>query len=180
MNPGNDIDWDAFVQGRGNMIMAMRGTPYTYLTNVELKGNTTHLDNVTDVTTAVKAVESQGYVTLFVTNCASGGDLYGKGSDHAPSLSITYADKRTVIFVAGDNATCATTSLSCASEGSVTSVTLPAATDNKGATFMGTPPLSAAHVSEAQETHTPQAVISHCTQSTTVRQCLSLLPACQQ
>lgn len=162
MNPGNDIDWDAFVQGRGNMIMAMRGTPYTYLTNVELMGNTTHLDNVTDVTTAVKAVESQGYVTLFVTNCASGGDLYGKGSDHVPSLSITYADKRTVTFVAGDDATCATTSLSCASEGSVTSVTLPVAIDNKGATFMGwyTAPVGGIRVGGAGDSYAPNGDIT--------------------
>lgn len=162
MNPGNDIDWDAFVQGRGNMIMAMRGTPYTYLTNVELMGNATHLDNVTDVTTAVKAVESQGYVTLFVTNCASGGDLYGKGSDHVPSLKITYADKRTVTFVAGDDATCATTSLSCASEGSVTSVTLPAATDNNGATFMGwyTAPVGGTCVGGTGDSYTPDGDIT--------------------
>ena len=163
MNPGNDIDWDAFVQGRGNMIMAMRGTPYTYLTNVELMGNATHLDNVTDVTTAVKAVESQGYVTLFVTNCASGGDLYGKGSDdHAPSLKITYADKRTVTFVAGDDATCTTTSLSCANEGSITSVTLPAATDNNGATFKGwyTAPVGGICVGEAGDTYTPSGDIT--------------------
>ena len=160
MNLGKDLDWDAFARGRGNMIMAMSGSPYTYFTNVELNGTdqgTLHTNVETDVTSAVQAVESQGYITLFVTNNAAGGDLYGKGSNRAPSLSITYADKRTVTFVAGDDATCATTSLSCASEGSVTSVTLPAATDNNGATFMGwyTAPVSGTRIGGAGDTYTP-------------------------
>ena len=53
------------------------------------------------------------------------------------ATQITYADQRTVTFVAGDDATCATTSLSCASEGSVTSVTLPVASVIVCATFKG-------------------------------------------
>jgi len=165
MNLGKDLDWDAFARGRGNMIMAMSGSPYTYFTNVELNGTnqgTLHTNVETDVTSAVQAVESQGYITLFVTNNAVGGDLYGKGSNRAPSLSITYADKRTVTFVAGDDATCATTSLSCASEGSVTSVTLPAATDNNGATFMGwyTDPVGGTRIGVAGATYTPSGDIT--------------------
>ncbi len=162
MNLGKDLDWNAFAQGRGNMIMAMQGSPYTYFTNVELNGTnqgTLHTNVETDVTSAVQAVESQGYITLFVTNNAAGGDLYGKGSNQAPSLSITYADKRTVTFVAGDDATCATTSLSCASEGNVTSVTLPTATDNKGAEFRGwyTAPLGGTRIGGAGYEYTPSS-----------------------
>lgn len=165
MNLGKDLDWNAFARGRGNMIMAMSGSPYTYFTNVELNGTnqgTLHTNVETDVTSAVQAVESQGYITLFVTNNTVGGDLYGKGSNQAPSLSITYADKRTVTFVAGDDATCTTTSLSCASEGSVTSVTLPAATDNKGATFMGwyTAPVGGTRIGGAGDTYTPNGDIT--------------------
>lgn len=165
MNLGKDLDWDAFARGRGSMIMAMSGSPYTYFTNVELNGTnqgTLHTNVETDVTSAVQAVESQGYITLFVTNNGAGGDLSGKGSNRAPSLSITYADKRTVTFVAGDDATCTTTSLSCASEGSVTSVTLPAATDNKGATFMGwyTAPVGGTRIGGAGDTYTPSGDIT--------------------
>lgn len=165
MNLGKDLDWDAFAQGRGNMIMAMPGSPYTYFTNVELNGTnqgTLHTNVETDVTSAVQAVESQGYITLFVTNNAVGGDLYGKGSNRVPSLSITYADKRTVTFVAGDDATCTTTSLSCASEGSVTSVTLPAATDNNGATFKGwyTAPVGGTRVGGTGDSYTPDGNIT--------------------
>lgn len=165
MNLGKDLDWDAFARGRGNMIMAMSGSPYTYFTNVELNGTnqgTLHTNVETDVTPAVQAVESQGYITLFVTNNAVGADLYGKGSNRAPSLSITYADKRTVTFVAGDDATCATTSLSCASEGSVTSVTLPVATDNNGAEFMGwyTAPIGGTRIGGAGDTYTPSGDIT--------------------
>lgn len=162
MNLGKDIDWNAFAQGRGNMIAAMQGRPYTYFNNVELQDGQEYLNLETDVTTAVKAVESQGYITMFLTNCPSSADLYGKGSSHAPSLSITYADKRTVTFVAGDDATCATTSLSCASEGSVTSVTLPVATDNNGATFMGwyTAPVGGTRVGGAGESYTPSGDIT--------------------
>ncbi len=165
MNLGKDLDWDAFARGRGNMIMAMPGSPYTYFTNVELNGTnqgTLHTNVETDVTSAVQAVESQGYITLFVTNNAVGGDLNGKGSSHAPSLSITYADKRTVTFVAGDDATCATTSLSCASEGSVTSVTLPTATDNNGAEFMGwyTAPIGGTRIGGAGDTYEPSGDIT--------------------
>ena len=165
MNLGKDLDWDAFARGRGNMIMAMSGSPYTYFTNVELNGTdqgTLHTNVETDVTSAVQAVESQGYITLFVTNNGAGGDLSGKGSNRAPSLSITYADKRTVTFVAGDDATCTTTSLSCASEGSVTSVTLPTATDNNGATFMGwyTAPIGGTRIGGADDTYTPSGDIA--------------------
>lgn len=165
MNLGKDLDWDAFARGRGNMIMAMSGSPYTYFTNVELNGTnqgTLHTNVETDVTSAVQVIESQGYITLFVTNNAVGGDLYGKGSNRAPSLSITYADKRTVTFVAGDDATCATTSLSCASEGSVTSVTLPAATDNNGAEFMGwyTAPVGGIRVGGAGDSYAPSGDIT--------------------
>lgn len=165
MNLGKDLDWDAFARGRGNMIMAMSGSPYTYFTNVELNGTnqgTLHANVETDVTSAVQAVESQGYITLFVTNNAAGGDLYGKGSNSAPSLSITYADKRTVTFVAGDEATCATTSLSCASEGSVTSVTLPVATDNNGAEFKGwyTAPVGGICVGKAGDSYAPSGDIT--------------------
>lgn len=165
MNLGKDLDWNAFARGRGNMIMAMSGSPYTYFTNVELNGTnqgTLHTNVETDVTSAVQAVESQGYITLFVTNNAVGGDLYGKGSNQAPSLSITYADKRTVTFAAGDDATCTTTSLSCASEGSVTSVTLPAATDNDGAEFMGwyTAPVGGTRIGGAGDTYTPSGDIT--------------------
>ncbi len=162
LNLGKDIDWNAFAQGRGNMIAAMQGRPYTYFNNVELQDGQEYLNLETDVTTAVQAVESQGYITMFLTNCPSSADLYGKGSSHAPSLSITYADKRTVTFVAGDDATCATTSLSCASEGSVTSVTLPAATDNNGATFMGwyTDPVGGTRIGVAGTTYTPSGDIT--------------------
>ncbi len=165
MNLGKDLDWDAFARGRGNMIMAMSGSPYTYFTNVELNGTnqgTLHTNVETDVTSAVQAVESQGYITLFVTNNAVGADLYGKGSNSAPSLSIKYADKRTVTFVAGDDATCATTSLSCASEGSVTSVTLPTATDNNGAEFKGwyTEPIGGTRIGGAGDTYTPSGDIT--------------------
>ena len=165
MNLGKDLDWDAFARGRGNMIMAMSGSPYTSFTNVELNGTdqgTLHANVETDVTSAVQAVESQGYITLFVTDNAAGADLYGKGSSHAPSLSITYADKRTVTFVAGDDATCATTSLSCASEGSVTSVTLPVATDNNGAEFMGwyTAPIGGTRIGGAGDSYAPSGDIT--------------------
>ncbi len=165
MNLGKDLDWDAFARGRGNMIMAMSGSPYTSFTNVVLNGTdqgTLHTNVETDVTSAVQAVESQGYITLFVTNNGAGADLYGKGSNSAPSLSITYADKRTVTFVAGDDATCATTSLSCASEGSVTSVTLPTATDNNGAEFMGwyTEPIGGTRIGGAGTTYTPSGDIT--------------------
>lgn len=162
LNPGSDIDWNAFARGRGNMIMAMQGRPFTYLNNIELQDNQYHYNIETDVTTAVKAVESQGYITMFLTNSTS-ADLLGKGSDnYAPSLRITYADKRTVTFVAGDDATCATTSLSCASEGSVTSVTLPTATDNNGATFMGwyTAPVGGTRIGGAGDTYTPSGDIT--------------------
>ncbi len=161
LNPGKDIDWNAFAQGRGNMIMAMQGRPFTYFTNVELQDGQNHYNLETDVTTAVKAVESQGYITMFLTNNPS-ADLFGKGSSQAPSLKITYADKRTVTFVAGDDATCATTSLSCASEGNVTSVTLPAATDNNGATFMGwyTAPVGGTRIGGAGDTYTPSGDIT--------------------
>ncbi len=162
LNLGKDIDWNAFAQGRGNMIAAMQGRPYTYFNNVELQDGQEYLNLETDVTTAVQAVESQGYITMFLTNCPSSADLYGKGSGHAPSLSITYADKRTVTFVAGDDATCATTSLSCASEGSVTSVTLPAATDNNGATFKGwyTAPVGGTRVGGTGDSYTPDGDIT--------------------
>lgn len=78
------------------------------------------------------------------------------------ATQITYADKRTVTFVAGDDATCATTSLSCASEGSVTSVTLPAATDNNGATFKGwyTAPVGGTRIGGAEDTYTPSGDIT--------------------
>lgn len=78
------------------------------------------------------------------------------------ATQITYADNRTVTFVAGDDATCATTSLSCASEGSVTSVTLPAATDNNGATFMGwyTAPVGGTRIGGAEDTYTPSGDIT--------------------
>ena len=159
LNLGKDIDWNAFAQGRGNMIAAMQGRPFTYFTNVELQDGQEYLNLETDVTTAVKAVESQGYITMFLTNCPSSADLYGKGSSHKPSLSITYADKYTVTFEAGDDATCATTSLSCASEGNVTSVTLPAATDNDGAEFMGwyTDPLGGTRIGGAGDSYRPTA-----------------------
>jgi len=162
LNLGKDIDWNAFAQGRGNMIAAMQGKPYTNFNNVELQDGREYFNLETDVTTAVKAVESQGYITMFLTNCPSSADLYGKGSSHAPSLSITYADKRTVTFVAGDDATCATTSLSCASEGSVTSVTLPVATDNNGAEFMGwyTAPIGGTRIGGAGDTYTPSGDIT--------------------
>ena len=162
LNLGKDIDWNAFAQGRGNMIAAMQGKPYTYFNNVELQDGREYLNLETDVTTAVKAVESQGYITMFLTNCPSSADLYGKGSSHAPSLSIKYADKRTVTFVAGDDATCATTSLSCASEGSVTSVTLPTATDNNSAEFMGwyTAPIGGTRIGGAGDTYTPSGDIT--------------------
>ena len=159
---GKDIDWNAFAQGRGNMIAAMQGKPFTSFTNVELQDGQEYLNLETDVTTAVKAVESQGYVTMFLTNCPSSADLYGKGSDYPPSLSITYADKYTVTFEAGDDATCATTSLSCASEGNVTSVTLPAATDNNGAEFRGwyTAPLGGTRIGGAGDSYRPTADIT--------------------
>lgn len=165
MNLGKDLDWDAFARGRGNMIMAMSGSPYTSFTNVVLNGTdqgTLHTNVETDVTSAVQAVESQGYITLFVTNNGAGGDLSGKGSNSAPSLSIKYADKRTVTFVAGDDATCTTTSLSCASEGSVTSVTLPVATDNNSAKFMGwyTAPIGGTCVGEAGDSYAPSGDIT--------------------
>ena len=78
------------------------------------------------------------------------------------ATQITYADQRTVTFVAGDDATCATTSLSCASEGSVTSVTLPAATDNNGATFKGwyTAPVGGTRIGGAGESYTPSGDIT--------------------
>lgn len=78
------------------------------------------------------------------------------------ATQITYADQRTVTFIAGDDATCATTSLSCASEGSVTSVTLPAATDNNGATFKGwyTAPVGGTCVGGAGESYTPSGDIT--------------------
>lgn len=162
LNLGKDIDWNAFAQGRGNMIAAMQGKPYTCFNNVELQDGREYFNLETDVTTAVKAVESQGYITMFLTDCPSSADLYGKGSNSAPSLSITYADKRTVTFVAGDDATCATTSLSCASEGSVTSVTLPVATDNNGAKFMGwyTAPIGGTRIGGAGDTYTPSGDIT--------------------
>ncbi|MCR5068400.1 MAG: Ig-like domain-containing protein [Prevotella sp.] len=162
LNLGKDIDWNAFAQGRGNMIAAMQGKPYTYFNNVELQDGREYFNLETDVTTAVKAVESQGYITMFLTNCPSSADLYGKGSNSAPSLSITYADKRTVTFVAGDDATCATTSLSCASEGSVTSVTLPVATDNNGAEFRGwyTAPIGGTRIGGAGDTYEPSSDIT--------------------
>ena len=165
MNLGKDLDWDAFARGRGNMIMAMSGRPYTSFTDVELNGTnqgTLHANVETDVTSAVQAVESQGYITLFITNNDAGGDLSGKGSNRAPSLSITYADKRTVTFVAGDDANCTTTSLSCASEGSVTSVTLPTATDNNGAEFMGwyTAPIGGTRIGGAGDTYEPSGDIT--------------------
>ena len=159
---GKDIDWNAFAQGRGNMIAAMQGRPFTSFTNVELQDGQEYLNLETDVTTAVKAVESQGYITMFLTNCPSSADLYGKGSDYPPSLSITYADEYTVTFEAGDDATCATTSLFCASEGNVTSVTLPAATDNNGAEFMGwyTAPLGGTRIGGAGYEYTPNRDIT--------------------
>lgn len=78
------------------------------------------------------------------------------------ATQITYADQRTVTFIAGDDATCATTSLSCASEGSVTSVTLPAATDNNGATFKGwyTAPVGGTRIGGAEDTYTPSGDIT--------------------
>lgn len=78
------------------------------------------------------------------------------------ATQITYADQRTVTFVAGDDATCATTSLSCASEGSVTSVTLPVATDNNGATFVGwyTAPVGGTCVGGSGDTYTPSGDIT--------------------
>ena len=78
------------------------------------------------------------------------------------ATQITYADQRTVTFIAGDDATCATTSLSCASEGSVTSVTLPAATDNNGTTFKGwyTAPVGGTCVGGAGESYTPSGDIT--------------------
>lgn len=78
------------------------------------------------------------------------------------ATQITYADKRTVTFVAGDDATCATTSLSCANEGSVTFVTLPAATDNNGATFKGwyTAPVGGTRIGGAEDTYTPSGDIT--------------------
>lgn len=78
------------------------------------------------------------------------------------ATQITYADKRTVTFIAGDDATCATTSLSCASESSVTSVTLPAATDNNGATFKGwyTAPVGGTRIGGAEDTYTPSGDIT--------------------
>ena len=162
ITPGRDIDWSAFAEGRGGMIAAMHTSLRTYLTNVPLAGNATHTDTETDVTTAVKAVEEQGYITLYITNNAAGADLFGKGSDHAPSLSITYADKYTVLFEAGDDATCTTTSLTCASDGSDTSITLPAATDDNGCTFMGwyTAPVGGTLIGGAGDSYTPDGNIT--------------------
>lgn len=162
MNPGKDIDWNALANGNTGMIMAMSGTPYTYFKNERRQDGQEYLNIESDVTTAVKAVESQGYVTIFLTNCASSADLYGKNSNYPPSLRITYADKRTVTFVAGDNATCATTSLSCVSDGGTTSVTLPEATDDNGATFMGwyTAPFGGTHIGKAGNSYTPSGDIT--------------------
>lgn len=164
MNLGRDLDWTAMGNGNATMIRALHTSYYTSFTNVELASNSTHTDVVTDVTTAVQAVEGQGYVVLFVTKNARGADLAGKTSDHAPSLSITYVDKYTVSFEAGDDATCATTSLSCLGEGdaSVTSVTLPAATDNNGAEFMGwyTAPLGGTRIGGAGDSYTPTSDIT--------------------
>ena len=137
MNAGKDLDWSSYTNGTPEVI-ATAAKPFTNITNVQLLGDSYHYGIETDVTNAVSTIVNSGqnYIVFFVTGNEAGADLYGKTSDRAPSLEIEYVQSRTVTFDAGDNASCETSSLTCYSEG-VTPVTLPAATDNNGAEFMG-------------------------------------------
>lgn len=165
LTTGNDINWSALSAGTCGMVSALHESKRVMLSNTKLSGNTEHLNNVSSVmvTIALQQAERQGYIVFYLTNNQAGASLYGKASSHAPTLRLELADKRTVTFNAGDNATCATTSLtSIAEEDTYTAVTLPEATDNKGATFMGwyTAPLGGTRVGGTGDPYTPTSDIT--------------------
>lgn len=162
MNAGKDLNWSSFTNGTPEII-ATAAKPFTSITNVQLLGDSYHYGIETDVTNAVSTIVNSGqnYIVFFVTGNEAGADLYGKTSDRAPSLELEYVLSRTVTFNAGDNASCATSSLTCYNEG-VTSVTLPTATDNDGAEFMGwyTAPIGGTRIGGAGDTYTPSGDIT--------------------
>ncbi len=162
MNAGKDLNWSSFTNGTPEVI-ATAAKPFTSITNVQLLGDSYHYGIETDVTNAVSTIVNSGqnYIVFFVTGNEAGADLYGKASDRAPSLELEYVLSRTVTFNAGDNASCATSSLTCYNEG-VTSVTLPTATDNNGAEFMGwyTAPIGGTRIGVAGATYTPSGDIT--------------------
>jgi hypothetical protein len=165
LTTGNDIDWAALSAGTCGMVSALHESKRVKLSNTPLSGKTEHLNNVSSVmvTIALQQAERQGYIVFYLTGNQAAADLYGKASSHAPTLRLELADKRTVTFNAGDNATCATTSLtSIAEESTYTAVTLPEATDNDGAEFMGwyTAPMGGTRIGGAGDTYTPSADIT--------------------
>ena len=164
MNAGKDLNWSSFTNGTPEVI-ATAAKPFTSITNVQLLGDSYHYGIETDVTNAVSTIVNSGqnYIVFFVTGNEAGADLYGKTSDRAPSLELEYVLSRTVTFNAGDNATCATTSLaSIAEESTYTAVTLPEATDNDGAEFMGwyTAPMGGTRIGGTGDTYTPNSDIT--------------------
>lgn len=167
LTAGNDIDWAALSAGTYQMVASLPASKRIQIDNKKLAGNTEHLNNVNTlmVTVAVQEAEKQGqeFIVFYLTGNQAAADLYGKTSEHAPSLTLWMADKRTVTFNAGDDATCATTSLtSIAEEDTYTAVTLPEATDNNGATFMGwyTAPLGGTRVGGTGDPYTPTSDIT--------------------
>ena len=162
MNAGKDLNWSSFTNGTPEVI-ATAAKPFTNITDVQLLGDSYHYGIETDVTNAVNTIVNSGqnYIVFFVTGNEAGADLYGKASDRAPSLELEYVLSRTVTFNAGDNASCATSSLTCYNEG-VTSVTLPTATDNNGAEFMGwyTAPIGGTRIGGAGDTYEPSGDIT--------------------
>lgn len=106
LNSGVEFPFDSMVEG----------TNYRYANEKTFVASEPTLQNgktgiTTDVTGAIKAVQDQGTVTFQWTGNNGSGNLYGKGSENAPTLSITvttealeYAENVTVNYVCDGNA----------------------------------------------------------------------------
>ena len=99
VNAGTTIDYEGLTSTTNLNVGEI-----TFIKNETVAGPTTRTQVETDVTDAVRALATQGYIIFKWTNNAAGADLYGKGSaDYKPTLVIVTTNE--VLYTATFNET---------------------------------------------------------------------------
>lgn len=88
LNAGRDVDFDAISSGTAGLLR-YNGVKTSLVAESSVQNGRYNIE--TDVTDAVAALASQGYIDFQWTANSGGADLFGKGSvQYAPQLVITY------------------------------------------------------------------------------------------
>lgn len=88
LNEGGDVNFDAIASGTAGLLR-YNGVKTSIVKESSVQNGRYNIE--TDVTAAVKALASQGYIDFQWTANNGGADLFGKGSaQYAPQLVITY------------------------------------------------------------------------------------------